>query len=214
MLGWTANRGIVVGAFVAAGVGAGSPALAQDVPNVISPIQVQSDGNGVNLVDGRIVMDLPVLAVPGAPNLKFDRVQNAAPYIRANILVPPGNDADHRFYAVHTGAATSDTFECGTDPLCTNLLGSGATFNWRTRTYREAGSGTAWRFQVLQTSIPTQEFYYGSSATYPSGEVISYSYQNLGSNRPVTISSNLGYSIVLTYQGNDLGGDPSAWGSV
>ena len=50
--------------------------------------------------------------------------------------------------------------------------------------------------------------------TYPNGEVISYSYQNLGSNRPVAIASSLGYYITLSYQGDDLYGDPTAWASV
>jgi RHS repeat-associated protein len=199
---------------LAAIAGLGDAAWAQDVPNTISPIQVQSDGNGVNLTDGRIAMDMPALTVPGAPNLRYDRVQNAAPYIRGNILVPPGNDTDHRFYAVHTGGGTSDSFECWLDSQCTNLSGSGSTFNWRTRTYREAGSGTAWQFGLLQTSTPTQVYYYGTSVTYPNGEVIIYTYQNLGAYRPVAITSSLGYTIALSYQGDDYGGDPAAWASV
>jgi RHS repeat-associated protein len=199
---------------LAAIAGLGDAAWAQDVPNAISPIQVQSDGNGVNLTDGRIAMDMPALTVPGAPNLRYDRVQNAAPYIRGNILVPPGNDTDHRFYAVHTGGGTSDSFECWLDSQCVNLSGSGSTFNWRTRTYRQSGSGTVWQFGLLQTSTPTQVYYYGTSVTHPNGEVIIYTYQNLGAYRPVAITSSLGYTIALSYQGDDYGGDPAAWASV
>jgi RHS repeat-associated protein len=188
-------------------------ASAQHVPNVISPIQVASDANGVNLVDGRIVMDLPTLAVPGAPNLRYDRVQNAAPYMRGRIINPQP-DSDHRTYAIHTGAGTSDSFECFVESLCVNLSGTGSTFNWRTRSYRQAGSGIVWQFGVLQTSTPTEVYYYASFVVHPDGEWISYTYQNLGARRPVQIGSSLGYYITLAYQGDDLYGDPTAWGTV
>ena len=56
-------------------------AAAPDAPIVISPLRIESDPNDVNLVTGKTRMSQPVLAVPGAPNLRFDRVQNAAPYL-------------------------------------------------------------------------------------------------------------------------------------
>ena len=62
-------------------LGTATAALAQEIPQVISPLRVESDPNGVNLVNGKMTMSIPVLSVPGAPNLRFDRVQNAAPYV-------------------------------------------------------------------------------------------------------------------------------------
>jgi RHS repeat-associated protein len=198
---------------LAAAAGMATAVHAQDVPTVISPPQVTSDRNGVNLVDGRIVMDLPTLSVPGAPNLRFDRVQNAAPYIKAKIINPQP-DSDHRTYAVHTGAGTSDSFECFVAPECVNLSGSGATFNWQARVYQQSGSGIVWRFHTQLNASSTQEFFYASSVTYPNGEVISYSYEDRGALRPNRIGSSLGYYIALSYHGDDLVGDPTAWVSV
>lgn len=68
-------------AFAAAFWPAAAAAEAQDAPAVISPINVESDNNGVNLATGMITIDGPALSVPAAPNLRFDRVQNAAPYV-------------------------------------------------------------------------------------------------------------------------------------
>jgi hypothetical protein len=55
----------------------------QQLPTTISPIRVESDPNGVNLVNGKSRLNLPILAVPGAPNLRLDRIQNLAPYMSA-----------------------------------------------------------------------------------------------------------------------------------
>ncbi|MEA3030531.1 MAG: hypothetical protein QOG13_1856, partial [Sphingomonadales bacterium] len=68
MQNWIIRSGaIVAAALIVAAAAAGSAAQAQDVPQVISPLRVESDRNGVNLVDGRIIIELPVLSVPAAP---------------------------------------------------------------------------------------------------------------------------------------------------
>ncbi|HMJ92524.1 MAG TPA: hypothetical protein VK472_00340, partial [Allosphingosinicella sp.] len=54
----------------------GTGAYAQDVPQGLTPLSVDLDNNGVNLVTGKGTIPMPTLSVPGAPNLKFDRVQN------------------------------------------------------------------------------------------------------------------------------------------
>ena len=61
--------------------GASAAVAQEEVPIVISPLRIESDPNGVNLVSGKIEMPPPVLSVPAAPNLRFERVQNAAPYV-------------------------------------------------------------------------------------------------------------------------------------
>lgn len=53
----------------------------QEVPETISPLRVESDHNGVNIVSGKTILQVPVLSVPAAPNLRFDYVQNVAPYV-------------------------------------------------------------------------------------------------------------------------------------
>ncbi|MBV9881707.1 MAG: hypothetical protein JO276_01710, partial [Sphingomonadaceae bacterium] len=71
------------GAIVASG--AAAQTLPADMPQVVSPLTVEPDRNGVNLADGKITVDVPVLSVPGAPHLRFDRIQNAAPYVSGNV---------------------------------------------------------------------------------------------------------------------------------
>lgn len=107
-------------------LGLGGIAHAQDVPTVISPLRFESDPQGVNLTDGRTVMDLPTLSVPGAPNLRFDRLQNAAPYVKGTVQTPLGTEIDERRYAVHTGTGASDSFQCE-NYVCTRS-GHGRTF--------------------------------------------------------------------------------------
>ena len=68
-------------------------ARAQEVPPVISPLRIEADQNGVNLVSGKTEMATPVLSVPGAPNLRFDRVQNAAPYVNGRVTGRLGHRA-------------------------------------------------------------------------------------------------------------------------
>lgn len=70
----------------------GTAAAAQDVPQVISPLRVESDHNGVNMASGRTQIGLPVLSVPAAPNLRFDRVQNAAPGSAAHLIASSAAD--------------------------------------------------------------------------------------------------------------------------
>ena len=56
-------------------------ALAQtpDIPAVVSPLRVEMDHNGVNLVSGKATIEPPVLSVPAAPNLRFDRIRTPRP---------------------------------------------------------------------------------------------------------------------------------------
>src|ERR1044072_5315939 len=86
-----------------------SPAMAQDAPPpVVSPISIERDHNGVNLATGKMTIEAPVLSVPAAPNLRYDRVQNAAPYItgKYNELETIVN------FRIHNGAGASETFHC------------------------------------------------------------------------------------------------------
>src|SRR6185437_11717019 len=72
---------------------------------------------------------------------------------------------------------------------------------------------------LAQTSGTNQHpYYYVSNVTYPNGEVISYTYDTATPGyppgtyrRPTQISSNLGYFIAITYQGNVFG--TNEWGT-
>jgi RHS repeat-associated protein len=209
---------------------AGGAARADDVPTVISPLRFEGDRNGVNLTDGRTVMEMPVLSVPGAPNLRFDRLQNAAPYLKGTVQTPLGSEVDERRYTIHTGTGASDSFQCENYLVCTSVTGTGSTFRYAGRRYQQSGSGAIWQFNLLHSSTASSQspyqtmVYYASAATYPNGEVITYSYTTATLNgdpfpgrvfyRPATITSNLGYTISLTFAGNDFNGDMSAWGTL
>jgi RHS repeat-associated protein len=211
---------------LAAAIGAGTAAQAQmDVPNVISPLRIEPDHNNVNLVDGRTTIDVPVLSVPAAPNLRFDRIQNAAPYLTGSIGDNQASSTTaQRSYSVHTGGGTSESFQC-VEADCASIMRTGSTFHFIPNaggTYRQAGSGAIWHYTEVSvaTSAPhARRVAYASDVTYPNGEVISYSYDQVTeagnptiNYRPTRISSSLGYFIAISYQGNTFG--TNAWGTV
>jgi RHS repeat-associated protein len=204
----------------------GSTAWAQDVPRVISPLKVEPDGNGVNLTTGRIVMDTPALSIPAAPNLRFDRIQNAAPYVSGRVSNQGVEGSyDRRSYSVHTGGGASDSFACE-DFNCESTSGSGSIFIANANRMIQAGSGAQYNFNLK--SIHTQGanqalLYYATRVHHPNGETITYDYDpatltgdTLGRTyyRPARISSSTGYVIALTYQGDDFNDGTANWGTV
>ncbi|MBN8809642.1 MAG: RHS repeat-associated core domain-containing protein [Sphingomonas sp.] len=199
-------------------------ARAQTMPTVLTPPKVQADINGVNLSDGQIVIPAPTLSIPGDPRLKFDRVQNAAPYVSSNASTAGGEpDPKSGSYAFHTGDASSEAFSCTSDG-CTNTLDTGSTA--KTNLLQKGQSGEIYKFDTLQlyavdgAAHTRKTQYYASSVTYPDGEVITYTYyttQNPNTPaalllRPTRLSSNLGFYLTLTYQSDDI--TSTGWGMV
>jgi len=205
---------------------AATAASAQDVPNVISPLRVESDHNGVNIVDGKMMMEGPSLSAPGATNLKFDRVQNLAPYVKGTVNASGGAEGySTASFSIHTGTGSSESFKC-VDFDCTSVTGAGSTFVQHARIFTQAGSGAVWHFNLKHvdttTATPRVQMYYAASASFPNGETISYSYDygylpgdtfNRTWYRPVTVSSNLGYYISITYQYTGTDVSQAGWGS-
>jgi len=228
-------RSLVRAAAALATAAAGTAAFAQDVPAVISPLRVESDHNGVNLVDGKTTIDPPVLSVPGAPNLRFDRIQNAAPYIKGTVPYTGGAEYSGGSYSVVTGDGSSDSFHCFDVADCTSIKGSGSTLRVTptvggTFKYREAGSAALYTFSLKHVhtmahgspgtpGVPGSVYYHLGDVSYPNGEVITYTYQGyyhppLAQTfyRPTTITSNLGFFISISYQSDDF--DSMGWGAV
>jgi len=220
------------GAFV---LGLAIPAVvqAQDLPKSISPLQIEPDRNGVNLTTGKMTPIALPLSVPGAPRLKFDRVQNLAPYITGEIVTSwEQGDLSARWTA-HTVDGVSESFRCtwsvdGKD--CENVNRSGSMLSFSGGTFRRGGSGEVYSFNLVhlfQNPAPSdpipqrKRLYYASQIDYPDGEVIRYTYgtAKLPSGdpydrtwyRPIRVDSNLGYYMTITYQGNDL--TQVGWGS-
>jgi RHS repeat-associated protein len=215
----------VLASFAAAAVFS-TPLQAQvtDMPEVISPLRAESDHNGVNVVDGKLTIQVPVLSVPGAPNLRFDRVQNVTPYVKGKVSGGVGSYAIGNF-SVHTGTGTSESFQCFDVDVCQSVTGTGSVFqSVGIYKFRQAGSGAFYRYdlQRIKTtgSNPNTVMYYASSITYPNGEVISYTYETgtLGGDpttyyRPTRITSNLGFFISISYQVATLN-DDGDWGGA
>jgi len=193
----------------------------EEFPEVISPLRADSDRNGVNVLDGKLTIPVPVLSVPGAPNLRFDRVQNSAPYIKGKVSGSPGSYTISN-HSVHTGTGSSEAFQCIDVDVCTSVTGTGSILEGAGGfSYTQAGSGARYTFNLkhIKTTGPSPNtvMYYASQVTYPNGETITYTYNTsvLGGNtyyRPTRITSSLGYFITVSYHGNTLGVDD--WGGT
>ena len=162
------------------GITAATPAVAQEVARAISPLRIEPDINGVNLVTGKLQLPTPSISVPAAPRLKFDRIQFAAPYVQGTRASDPGQPWS---VAVQTNEATSEGFTCIDVDCESNGVGTGSTFRPARRIYRQSGSGTVYTYNAksYDTIVGTnsQFLYYLSTITYPDGEVISYTYDSV-----------------------------------
>ena len=210
---------------IAAGGTSAEAQTAPDVPSVISPLRVQSDPNGVNLVSGKVTLSTPTLSVPAAPNLKFDWVQNAAPYLSGTVNANESGGASS--YAIHTGTGSSEAFTCS-GGNCTSTVGDGSltgTGSMLTaRHFRQAGTGAVYVFDLKYADNlgpPRKMQYYASHVSYPNGETITYSYDTATIPndslqrtwyRPNRMTSSLGYYITISYQSDDF--NQNAWGAV
>lgn len=221
-----------------------SPASAQnggDFTAPISPIEIEPDINGVNLATGAITPPTPVVGIPAAPRLRFDRIQNAAAFIKGDEnenYAGDGQEIGGR-WTVHTADGASEAFKCQLVPegfYCYNIHGSGSALVKSGRYYTQRGTGARYSFNATHLhSIPAANdpypkwlrLYYVTSIAYPDGEIISYQYDTAtlpaGTDpynrtwfRPVRISTNRGYYLTISYRGSVLGepywGAPSVVG--
>lgn len=181
-------------------------AQAQDIPKTLTPLIVESDINDINIATGKTQITGPVLSVPAAPNLTFDKVQNSAPYLLININ--PSSPVLSEAVSVHYGASSSASFNC-MDHECTDVSGTGSVMTTPSN-FTLAPSGARYKFDKISLKTTTEERRYASSITYPNGEVISITYETgkLSPTHPVTfhrpskVSSNLGYYIQISYLAN------------
>jgi RHS repeat-associated protein len=227
------SREIAIASALIPVIFAAGTARAQDVPKSISPLDIEPDRNGVNLATGKMAPPALVLSVPAVPRLKFDRVQNAAPYVTGEEVGSYDTGDRTIAWTVHTADGQSEAFRCGsfTDDsrACTNAKRSGSMLNYGGRTYRRAGTAETYSFSLIhiyQTPAPgdlnqqRKRLFYASRIEYPDGEIISYTYgtatlpgdpYSRNWYRPVRIESNRGYFITINYTQNDL--TQAGWGS-
>lgn len=216
----------------ATGLASSDPAVAQVAsqtpPSVITPLETQPDPNQVNITDGRLRVDTPGLSIPAAPRLALRVVQDAQPYLVGKLASNTGGYVESSV-SVHYGGPSAETFSCINDDVCTNHHGHGSMLDGSVAyggpyTVILAPSGAVYNFDQKAyahvTAGGTQVLYYASSVTYPDGEVVSYTYQtaNYSSGQGPTqyrvaqMSSNSGYGVSFTYQGNDV--NYPAWSTV
>ena len=133
--------------------------------------------------------------------------------------IPVGN------WTVHTGQGSAEAFVCSDWQDCDSVTGSGSSFRGPASSsgansiFKQAGTGATWYFSVPHTTGGQTRQAYLASISHPTGETISYTYEAASGGafgftfrRPLTITSNRGFFISITYQGSDLNGDPGAWG--
>jgi len=212
------RRTLVAALLISLGVTTIGPVQAQSsappVPITISPLRVENDPNGVNLATGKTQIPVPSLSVPAAPNLRFDMVQNSAPYVRGEQWGSAG-DYPQASFSAHTLQGSSEAFTC-IDWDCRSVTGTGSVFDPGTRMFIRAGSGEIYRFNSRHVEIggvkPTST-YYATRVEYPDGEVITIDYDRVSRwgngfervlHRPVRITSSTGYFITVIYHSNDL----------
>ena len=220
----------ILAASIAVGVFAlgASGARAENVPTTITPLRVESDHNDVNIVSGKTRIPVPTLSTPADPNLKFDFVQNSMPYLNGKVTGTGGYAESS--YSVHYGGTSSESFSC-VEEMCRSIKLNGSTIEGSiigpgTIYFTAQGSGAVYTFDLLEydsyATNPRALQYYASRVDYPDGQVITYTYQtehypgdpgNRTLYRPATITSNLGYSISVTYQSNDPN-SIAAWRTV
>jgi RHS repeat-associated protein len=205
-----------------------SPARAQTTAKVISPLTVESDQNGVNITTGQARVSSPTITIPAAPRLSFGLIQDAMPYLVANIATTPGEYVESSV-AVHTGSASSESFRCIYDDVCNNKKLNGSTLDGSIAVggpyiFNQSGTGAVYNFDQLEynsgNTAPRTTRYYASSIIYPDGEVITLTYQtatptgwsNRYLHRLTQMSSSIGYYLTFSYHGTDV--NQTAWGAL
>lgn len=207
--------------FAAMSLGLAHVANAQTTPpDVISPLHAELDPNGLNLSNGKTALEMPTLSIPAAPRLKFQRVQDWAPYITGRTSGAPGSYLEEA-WTVFTGSGGADSFKC-LDGWCTSGRGKGSVIEPDGREYQEGGTGAFYEFDLTHIEANnnnTLTQYYASKIRYLDGEQITItydsSYQPNGDLsrtyfRPTRVDSSTGYQIKITYPTNVFG---AGWSS-
>ena len=182
---------------------------AQEMPKVITPPEVATDPNGLNLLSGKAMKQRPEVSIPAASRLTFTRASDLIMYVKGE----RHTTARKGSYAIHIGEHKSENFECDNSGYCegrgTSSLFS-PTVNGRSF-YTQEKSGTYYTFDVQVdnwvdnvTSINHTE-YYASKVDYADGERLAFSYElynpsdPLSSRRVSKVQSSTGYHLALTY---------------
>ncbi|MEP6339131.1 RHS repeat-associated core domain-containing protein [Parasphingorhabdus sp.] len=175
----------------------------------IKPLEIEPDGNGVNMLSGQVSPELPPVSAPAAGRLSLSKISNLQPFMVGQD--PPGNTASVQ---VNNGGATSDSLTC-LDDECTASQRNGSEMTIgiasQNATYMQGGSGKKIFFDKVSAWVNSggtlTYILYPSYVQYADGERHTFTYHSETPTgdprtyyRPTTITSNLGYQLQLTYQ--------------
>jgi RHS repeat-associated protein len=187
------------------------PANAQSDDPLINPLNVEPDGNGVDMISGRVALPVPTLVIPAAPNLRFQRLKSTIPLM--TLHVPP--DPALHIARVNAMGGTSEGFQCnGAD--CWPNVDNGSTLDASSSggELMQGGSGVRISYYLLGNAWFRSDgwhySFYGTQVTYPNGETLTFTYDQIANGgttytRPSKITSNLGYEMHLAYQSESAG---------
>lgn len=180
-----------------------------DAPAVVTPPLSATDPNGLNLTTGaRRGLDLPALSIPAAPHLRFQRINDFAPYVVAQ---PHNNEnpTENRpevpdYYSVQAGGSVSESFRCIREAdLCKSITGTGSTIGPGGGVFYQGKTYAKYTFGKLAFSYPDKTVKVATSISYPDGEVITISYADAW--RPNLVRSSLGYYLSIVYKDSSTG---------
>lgn len=186
-----------------------APAQAQ----TIKPLDVEQDPNGVDLLSGKTSTQMPTLSIPAAPSLTFTKLQDFQPIMTGKLNDGGYSGYTSSSYQINDGGSSSQSFACTLDG-CQSKKGNGSVLlpdpYGGVFYYTQAGSGKQFRFDLQNYKQgfpePGSEFvYYPSLVDLPNGETLTWQYDTHsvpGSvyRRPSAVVSNLGYTLVFSYQ--------------
>ena len=187
----------------------------------LKPLDIQLDANGVDMLSGKVRTRSPSLSIPAASHLNVSNLQDLVPVLYGQ-LSPSSQGAS---YDLNNGSISSESFSC-TDEICTSGKKNGSVLMpdpfGLEFDYYQGGSAMQIHFDVQDGSQQPPSSLSGftflpSFVSYANGEQLSFTYESYAVpgniyHRPVSIVSDLGYTLTLTYQ-SDVGSD-AAWRKI
>lgn len=195
---------------------------AQQMPKIVTPPEVTQDENGLNLLTGKIMTDMPQISIPAAPRLTFSRGSDFTMYAEGQ----RNNGTKNGFYAVHYGNEKSASFTCdlgacnpdnGYGDFAALVLGPSTFTDFETSTIYKFNAKSYNYLSNLSNVVHTQ--YFASTVEYEDGEKLTLLYdtyedpnsgcgprggsgrlcQTTISYRVKKVSSNVGYYLEFAY---------------
>lgn len=179
----------------------------------IKPLDVEKDRNGVDLLSGKTSTQMPTLSIPAVPSLTFTKLQDFQPIMTGKLNDGGYGGYSSSSYQINDGGSSSQSFACTVDG-CQSKKGNGSVLfpdpYGGVFYYTQAGSGKRFRFDLQnnQQGFPAagSEFiYYPTLVDLPNGETLTWQYDTHSASgsiyrRPSAVVSNLGYTLVFSYQ--------------